>query len=219
MFGWQGTILAIDLTRRQVTTMKPDPQLYHRYIGGRGLAGAFLAEKATLPWDNPESPLLVFTGPLTGTVAPTSGRYTIMGRSPLTGTIGDSSTGGDLGIELKKGGVDGLIITGKSDSLTGISISDGAVTFEDAEYLRGLTTDEIFQRMSHFGTLTTTGPAADTGVLFAGIVSDRGHFAGRNGLGALMASKNLKFLTARGSGQTAVADRDRILEARQEILR
>ncbi len=219
MYGWQGNILRIDLSTGRTETISFPEEFFHRHIGGRGLAGAFLAEASTLPWDHPDSPFLVFTGPLTGTSAPTSGRYTIMGRSPLTGTIGDSSTGGDLGLELKKGGVDGLIITGRADTPVGLHVTDGKVALERADHLMGLTTDSIFDRMAHLPTLTTTGPAADNGVLFAGVVSDRGHFAGRNGLGTLMASKNLKYLTARGSGRINVADRDALMAARKEILR
>ena len=219
MFGWSGQLLRIDLTRKTAETEHIPSELLTRFIGGRGLAGHYLRDLVTLPFTDPESPFIIFSGPLGGTLAPTSGRFTIMGRSPLTGTIGDSSTGGDLGLELKKGGVDGVIITGRADRLTGITIRDREVTFEDATPLLGKTTAEIFDALSSKRSVTTTGPAADNGVLFAGLVTDRGHFAGRNGLGTLLASKNCKFIAAEGTGKIDVADRALLLSAREEVLR
>jgi aldehyde:ferredoxin oxidoreductase len=91
--GWMGAILHINLSERTHWVEHPDADLYHRCIGGKGLAGAYLFPKVTLPWDAPEMPLIFMSGPLVATQSPTSGRLHVMSRSPLTGTIGDASVG------------------------------------------------------------------------------------------------------------------------------
>ena len=112
MNGWCGQILRIDLTTGETRSECPPPGVYRENLGGRGLAGYYLAPEATRAWDDPAMPLLFFTGPLVGTAAPTSGRMTFMSRSPLTGTVGDCSVGGSFGTLLKKAGWDGIIVTG-----------------------------------------------------------------------------------------------------------
>ena len=125
-YGWTGKILRIDLTDGKTSGIETD-RYRDKYIGGRGLAGYFLKKHITRPYDDPDMPVLFFTGPLVNTKSPTSGRMTIMSKSPLTGTIGDSSVGGSFGTMLKKAGFDGIIITGGSDYLCGIEISDNQI--------------------------------------------------------------------------------------------
>jgi aldehyde:ferredoxin oxidoreductase len=219
-YGWTGKILHIDLSSSETRIIRPERALYSKFIGGKGLAGHFLRPHISLPWDHPDMPLLIFTGPLVGTVAPTSGRSTVMSRSPLTGTIGDCSVGGRLGFQLKRAGWDGIIITGKADQPCSVEISDGEVQIHDAEQWSGKSTDEIFEVFSDGSrTVAAIGPAAESGVRFASLMVDKHHAAGRSGIGLCFAAKKLKFLTIHGTGKIPVADRQALLKAREEIMR
>ncbi len=219
MHGWTGRILHIDLTLREYTVERPPAGVYERHIGGRGLAGYYLKDSIKKSWDSPDMPLLFFTGPLTGTPLPASNRMTVMSRSPLTGTVGDSSVGGNLGLETKKAGWDGIVVRGKSTSLCGIRISDSEAEFMDAGDFRGKHISEVVPVLGEGGASAVIGPAAENRVLFSCIVVDGHHFAGRNGLGLVMAGKNLKYVKVKGSGKTGVYDMDEITGAREEIFR
>lgn len=219
MHGWQGKILKIDLSTHTYTVKTPDPQIYKQSIGGKGLAGHFLRDWITYSWNDPRMPLLFFAGPLVGTSAPTSGRMTVMSRSPLTGTVGDASVGGHFGTELKRAGWDGIIITGKSRTLCGIEIKDDRVAFPDATSLQSRPVSKIHNQIKIKGATATVGPAAENGVSFAAVIFDGHYAAGRNGLGLVFAGKNLKFLTIKGSGKVAVFNRKELKAAREDILR
>ncbi|BDQ36808.1 aldehyde ferredoxin oxidoreductase [Pseudodesulfovibrio nedwellii] len=221
-FGWTGTVLLIDLTTKEVTLDHPDPAIYRKYIGGRGLAGHYLSPHATREWADPTLPILIFTGPLTGTLAPTSGRGTIMSRSPLTGAICDTSVGGRLATQLKYAGYDGLIITGKSDTPCGIEILDSEVQITPSN-LHGATSNEVFTHLESSiltgASVACIGPAAENGSRLASIMVDRHHSAGRGGLGLIWAEKNLKYLMVKGTGETHVHDMDALKETREDIFR
>ena len=205
MNGWWGKILRVDLTKGQAQPDYPPPEAYHENLGGRGLAGYYLAPEVTRAWDDPRMPLLLFTGPLTATAAPLTGRTTFMSRSPLTGTVGDTSVGGSFGTFLKKAGWDGIIVTGQASSPCGIEIDNETVVLADAAALAGLPTEERFARLSGKGAVAVTGTAAEHGVAFANVMVD-GHFAaGRNGLGLAFNAKNLCYVTVRGQRTPAVA--------------
>ncbi|MBD3241531.1 MAG: aldehyde ferredoxin oxidoreductase [Chitinivibrionales bacterium] len=219
MHGWHGKILRIDLSSRSTSVIEPDEAVYHTWIGGKGLAGHFLADAVTLPPDHPSMPLLLCTGPLVGTTSPTSGRMTIMSRSPLTGTIGDSSVGGNLGTAIKQAGWDGIIVVGRADGLCGIEVDDRECRVTDAEPLRGLPTHVARERLKDRGSVVVVGPAAENGVAFASIMVDRHFAAARNGLGLVLGAKNLKYITVKGSGRTAVHDPDELKRAREDIFR
>jgi len=219
MHGWTGKTLHIDLTERVHGIVRPDETLYHERIGGKGLAGAFLRPHATRDWRDPEMPLLFMTGPLVGTASPTSGRMCIMSRSPLTGTVGDASVGGTLGTHIKRAGLDGIIVTGRSDRPVGIEIADDTVAFCDASACVGMDTGPLFERLKSKGAVALTGPAADNGVMFSNIMVDGAYTAGRNGLGLVCAAKNLKYLTVSGTGETRVADPEALKKVREDIFR
>ena len=219
MYGRQGKILHIDLSSGKVRTEQPDVHWYMDSIGGRGLAGVYLHPSVCRAWDDPEMPLLFFTGPLVGTASPTSGRMTVMSRSPLTGTIGDASVGGSLGFELKRAGWDGIVITGKSDRLVGIEINDAEIALTDAAALEGLDTGRTAAVLEGKGSCAIIGPAAERGVLFSSLIVDRHFAAGRNGIGLCFAAKNIKYMTVRGSGKVRVRDPEGLKRAREDILR
>ena len=219
MSGWTGAILHIDLSDRTHWVEHPDADLYHRYIGGKGLAGAYYRPWATRSWDAPEMPLLFMTGPLVGTQSPTSGRMHVLSRSPLTGTVGDASVGGTLGTQIKRAGYDGIVLTGRCDRVSGIEIVDDAVTFHDAQRLIGLDTESVYEKIKGYGATAVVGPAAERGVLFASIMVDKTYAVGRNGLGCVFAGKNLKYLTVKGSGKVSVYDTEALKKAREDIFR
>lgn len=219
MHGWTGKILTVDLSKRSFGVIRPDPPVYRQFIGGKGLAGFYLRPQITRRWDDPEMPLLFFAGPLVGTASPTSGRMTVMSRSPLTGTVGDASVGGSFGTALKKAGWDGIVVTGKSEAACGIEIEDERVVFSDAADMRGWIISRIHRRLKSKGATAAAGPAAESGVRFAGIVFDGHYAAGRSGLGLSFAAKNLKYVTVKGSGRVSIFDRRALQAARDDILR
>jgi len=219
MFGWQGKILEIDLTLKQTKIIKPSGQIYQKYIGGRGLAGYYLKPYIEEKWSAPEMPLLFFTGPLVQTPSPTSGRMTIMSKSPLTGAIGDTSVGGSLGWQIKKAGFDGLIIKGQSRSLSGLIIKNNRVEIIEASFLKEKSISSVLKKIPSSGSSAIIGPAAENGVRFANIVVDGHFFSGRGGLGLVMAKKNLKFLQIAGSNQTKIYDLSKVKQAKEQIFR
>jgi aldehyde:ferredoxin oxidoreductase len=219
MNGWCGKIARIHLTDQSWHIEVPDLNVLKMFIGGRGLAGYYLSKKITLDWGHPDMPLLLFAGPLVNTRSPTSGRMTMMSRSPLTGAVGDSSVGGTFGFQLKKAGFDGIIITGKSHRLCGIEIKDSTIRISDASHLKGRETGEVHSFLKGKGAIAAIGPAAENGVRFASIIID-GHFAaGRSGIGLTFASKNLKYIAIKGTGQTKVFDPNSLKSAREEVFR
>lgn len=219
MTGWCGKILKIDLNSHSIETEFPDINIYKKFIGGKGLSGYYLREHITLEWNNPDMPLLFFTGPLVNTISPTSGRMTIMSRSPLTGTVGDTSVGGVFGTQLKKAGWDGIIITGKSKTKCGIEINDQNIKFTDASCMIGLKINEIHSFIGKKGATAVIGPAAENGVMFSNIAIDNHFFGGRNGLGLILSSKNIKYITVKGTGRTNIFDQQALKKAREDILR
>lgn len=211
--------MSIDLDSGIIEEFNPPLDLYRKFIGGKGFAGYYLRPLVTEPWDSPAMPLLFFTGPLVNTLAPTSGRMTIMSRSPLSGTIGDTSVGGKLGTEIKRAGFDGIIIRGRCGSWSGIVINGRSVKIVDAAEVAGLGTGEVVRRIGGTGSNAVIGPAAENGCYFAGIAVDGHFFSGRSGLGLVMAAKRIKYITVMGDEKTEVYDPAELKSAREEILR
>jgi aldehyde:ferredoxin oxidoreductase len=219
MHGWVGAILYIDLSARAYRPEQPATEIYHAWIGGRGMAGLLLHPHIRRSWDDPDLPLILMAGPLVGTASPTSGRMCIMSRSPLTGTVGDASVGGSLGTGLKKAGWDGIVITGRSHGLCGVEITDRSVVIREAESLRGMGTGALRARLKGKGAVACIGPAAESGVLFANVMVDGSYAAGRGGLGLVFAAKNLKYVTVKGTGRVAVRDPRDLKKAREDVFR
>ncbi len=223
--GWTGRALFADLSTGALETRML--ALEPLRLGGRGLGGRLLAERAALAPDDPAQPVVVAAGPLTGTGAPGTDFCHITARSPLTGAVGDASLGGRLGAELKRAGFDALVVTGRAERLCGIEIADGEDRLVPAGELAGLSVPDAFsmlrQRHAH-GALAVTGPAADAdesgqACAFATLTCDLYHLAGRCGMGRAFGLKHLKFLAVRGSGEVAVADPGGLARAREDILR
>ena len=139
MDGYMGQILEIELSSGEVRRIELDPDLARKYVGGSGLAAHFLLAEASPDLDplGPESTLALFTGPLAGTIVPTSNRFAAVAKSPLTGLFGESDCGGSWGGELKRAGYDGVLIKGRAKGPVYIWISDGQVEIRDAAHLWG----------------------------------------------------------------------------------
>ena len=182
------------------------PEIWERsFLGGASLAARLLYPYLTKELDpfSPNAPLLFINGPLTGTSGPTVGRFVVCGKGPATGLWAESNCGGYWGPELRFAGFDGLLITGKADRPVYLWIEDGRLEVRNAEHLWGKDTyktqELIKQEIGQIGIhVAVVGPAAEKGVLFSGIFCDHGRTAGRTGLGAVMAAKNLKAIAVHG---------------------
>lgn len=217
--GYTGKALEIDLGSRKVTVLETPESLRLDFLGGRGFGVALLAPHVTRAPDDPEMPLIFATGPLVGTEAPTSGRMSVVSRSPLTGTIFDCSVGGRFGTELKKAGYDFLVIRGSADKWVLIQIDDQRVSIEDASRLEHANISEARAVLRSPGADAIIGRAGEKRVRFAGIVFDGHYLAGRGGLGAVMGAKRLKAITVRGSGAIGVWAPPALRASREEIMR
>jgi aldehyde:ferredoxin oxidoreductase len=211
MNGWMGKIVKIDLGSRTQETVPVSDALRRAYIGGRGLGVRLysdLCPAATDPFAD-DNALIFMTGPLTGTLM-TSGRYQVVSRSPLTGTICDSSSGGTFGAALKGAGIDGLIIVGRAATPVYLSAHDGEVEVRDASGFWGLDTQRtqkgIQAELPAKASVACIGPAGESRVIFAAVMNDKDRAAGRGGMGAIMGAKNLKAIAASGSRPVAIAD-------------
>lgn len=223
MHGWTGRILHVDLSAGAWSVEEPDPAFYARWIGGRGLAGAYLAQAWPYTPDDADAPLIYATGPLTGTTAPSSGHWTVAGRSPLTGGVADASGGGRFGVMLKRAGFDALVLTGRAAEPVGLRIEDRAVTFEAADAMAGLDTAAVaaalLPRLPDGAAVVGPGPAGYAGVRYAALVLDGTFAIDRGGLGLVQARKNLRYIAVHGTDEVQVADAGSLEEARVEIQR
>ena len=204
--SWAGKVLRVNLTKGTVTSEPLKMDWARAYLGSRGMASKYLTEEIDAKVDplSPENKIIWATGPLTGTMASTGGRYTVVTKGPLTGAIACSNSGGYWGAELKFAGWDMVIFEGKSAKPVYLSIEDDKAELRDAAHLWGKSvwqTEEIIKKQ-HQDPLTrvsSIGKAGENGVLYAAVVNDLHRAAGRSGVGAVMGSKNLKAIAVRGT--------------------
>lgn len=224
MYGWMGQILRVNLTDGTITTEPLNPDWARDYVGARGLASKFLAEEVDPKIDalSPENKLIFMTGPLTGTSAVSASRYDVVTKSPLTGAIAGSNSGGYFPGELKYAGYDGIIFEGKADKPVYLFINNDEVELRSAEHIWGLNTHEatdlLVQETHPEAKVACIGPAGENLVLFACIINDKNRAAGRSGVGAVMGSKNLKAVVVRGTKGVKVADPQGFREAVLRIM-
>ncbi len=215
--GTHGKILHVDLTTGDVRVERPDDDFYRLLVGGRAVV-SYLLLRDLPPRTNPLSPdnLLIFApGIMQGSNFPGAGRHGVGGKSPLTGALGSSEVGGWWGHEFKRAGFDALVIHGRSESPVYLWIKDGEVEIRPAGHLWGLQTAPTQAAIrAELGDervrVAQIGPAGENKVRYANIIHDVNRAAGRNGLGALMGSKNLKAVAVRGTSKVPVADRARV---------
>ena len=218
--SWQGQILRVNLTEGTCEAEPLNTKWAQEYLGTRGLATKYLWENMSPTADpmSPENVLIFATGPLTGTMASTSGRYAVVTKGPLTGAIACSNSGGKFGAEFKYAGYDLLLIEGRSEVPVYLLIQDERVTLEPANEIWGTTVwnTEDWIRNRHSNPqlkVATIGVAGEQGVRYAAVINDLHRAAGRSGVGAVMGSKNLKAIAARGTRGVSVKDPVRFMEA------
>lgn len=218
MFGYQGKVLRIDLSTGIFNVEALDEALAKKYIGGRGLGTKMYADEVSPDIDalSPENKLFFVTGPITGTQTPTGGRYMVITKSPLTGTIASSNSGGYWGPELKFAGYDIIIAEGKAEKPVYVLIEDDKIEIRDASHLWGKvvseTTEILESETPEKSRILTIGPAGEKLSNMAAIMNDYDRAAGRSGVGAVMGSKNLKAIVVRGTGKVEVAQPDTLKE-------
>jgi len=219
MNAWMGKLLRVNLSTGKISTEPLNMTDAHNFVGCRGLGTKIYCDEVDPRVDplSPENKLIFITGPLTGTFAACSGRYEVVSKAPLTGTIGAANSGGHFGPELKFAGFDGIIFEGAAAKPVYLYINDDKVELRDAGHLWGLkvpeTTDKINAETSQEAHIACIGPAGENQVLFAGIMNDKNRAAGRGGLGAVMGSKNLKAVAVRGTGSVFVAQPQEFIAA------
>lgn len=208
-------ILKINLTSGKISEYSVPPRWEREYLGGASLAARLLYSEISGDLDptGEDAPLLFLNGPLSGSLGPAVGRFVVCGKSPLTGIWAESNCGGFWGPELRFAGYDGLWITGKASGKVYLWLNDGKLEIREAGHVWGQDTyqaqETIKKELNIPGTrVACIGPAAENGVLFAGIFCDHGRTAGRTGLGAVMASKNLKAIAVKGTGKIPLAAPD-----------
>ena len=215
--GYMGRVLQINLSTGDVTDYPWTDKDRELYIGGKTMAAKILYDTLTGRENaySEENPLIISTGPLTGTGAPSSSRFNISSISPQTGFISSSNCGGTFGYHLKRAGIDALIITGRREERTWIEIDNGSVTFHNADDLWGTRVTEcqrlLAEKMSSkrgcdikFGKLCI-GPAGENLVRYSAVISDE-RAAGRTGMGAVLGWKNVKAIAVCGNHDTPVHD-------------
>lgn len=219
--GYFGKILWVDLSKGSFKEETLPEEIFRLYLGGYGLATKLIYENMPAKTDplGPDSLLGFFPGLLTGTMAPLTGRFMVAGKSPLTGTWGDSNCGGYFGPEIKKCGFDAILIKGKADSPKYITIIDDNKEIFDANDLWGLDvvqTEEKLTEKHGKVQVVSIGQAGEKLSLISGIVNDKARIAGRSGLGAVMGSKNLKAIVLKGNNKISSADKELLLKHTKE---
>lgn len=212
--SWAGKILRVNLTTGAVASEPLNMDWARAYLGSRGLATKYIVEEVDPKVDplSPANKLIWATGPLTGTMASTGGRYTVVTKGPLTGAIACSNSGGYWGAELKMAGWDMVIFEGRSAKPVFLYVEDDVAELRDAGHLWGKSvweTEETLKKQLQqpLARVSSIGLAGENQVLYAAVVNDLHRAAGRSGVGAVMGSKNLKAVVVRGTkGVGNVAD-------------
>jgi aldehyde:ferredoxin oxidoreductase len=220
MYGWTGKTVIINLKDGKITETRSDINNLHSYLGGRGLGVKLYYDRITPDIDplSPENILIFTTGPLTGTRTPLSGRHVMVSKSPLTGTMFDSSSGGFFGKELKFAGIDALIIKGVAEEPVYVSIHNDDINIHPANDLWGENVRQCTDELSTHGRTACIGRAGEQLVPMANVINDYFHACGRGGLGAVMGSKKLKAIVVKGTRKPDIADEKRFEKVRAEAL-
>ncbi|MFN5776000.1 MAG: aldehyde ferredoxin oxidoreductase family protein [Burkholderiaceae bacterium] len=204
--AWAGKILRVNLTKGTVTTEPLNREWARDFVGSRGLGSKYLINEIDPKVDplSPDNKIIWATGPLTGTMASTGGRYTVITKGPLTGAIACSNSGGYWGAELKMAGWDMVIFEGKSPKPVYLCIQNDVAELRDASHLWGQSvwhTEEAIKKslQDPLVRVSCIGKAGENRVLYASVVNDMHRAAGRSGVGAVMGSKNLKAIAVRGT--------------------
>ena len=230
MGGYAGQILYVNLTSGSIEKKPLDMDFARKYIGGLGFGAQIyldLIKNQPVDFDplSESNPFVLMTGPLTGMKMNGVARWTVCSKSPLTGFYGDSNTGGFFGAYLKFAGYDGIVITGKAASPSYLYINDGTVEIRSAEKYWGqdvyTVTDALKEDLKDdaqkAGQVLAIGPAGERMVRFASLINNKGHAAGRTGMGAVWGSKLLKAIYVNGTGKIEIAHPEAFNALRSEL--
>ncbi len=220
MLGYRGKILQINLTTGKIDTKPLDEEIARKYIGGIGLGMRLFLEYSKPGTDpfSPDNPLVLATGPLGGTMAPTGGNgHAFVSKSPASLGVGEAKSHGHFAPDLKRAGYDAVIFMGKSEKPVYVFIDDDTVELLDAQHLWGTSTPKTEEMIKeelndYYIRVAAIGPAGEKLCRFAAILNDHSRAAGRTGMGAVMGSKNLKAIAVRGTGDIPVAKPEEFIE-------
>ncbi len=223
MEGCFGKYLKVDLTDRSLEDYEIPEEWLQKYLGGRGVGARILLEEMSGGEDplGPENLLIFATGPLQGTRVPGAGRHVVLSKSPKTGSVSGSYAGGFFAHELSTSGYDGIIVEGKADSPVYISLDEKGPSINEAKDLWGEEVADVDKKLKERhegGRVAAIGEAGENLVKFSCIINDRNRAAGRPGFGAVMGSKNLKAILAKGTEEFTVEDEELLNEKKKEFF-
>ncbi|MFC1942003.1 aldehyde ferredoxin oxidoreductase family protein [Chloroflexota bacterium] len=222
--GYIGKLLWVDLTKKELKEEALDEKLQRQYLGGYGLGARILfsRQKAGVDPLGPDNILGILTGPFTGSPMLSGTRYTVVGKSPLTGGWGDANSGGYFGPYMKFAGYDGVFFTGTSDKPVYLFIDSGKAELRDAAHLWGKdsfeTEDMLRSELGKDTEVACIGQSGENLSLIAAVMNNMGRAAGRSGLGAVMGSKKLKAVAVRGNMKIPLGDETAANELRKKYL-
>jgi len=225
LYGYAGRILHVDLTTGKTTVAPLNEEYAKKYIGGIGLGIRLWLDYSKPGIDpfSPENPLILTTGPISGTVWPTGGNgHAFVSKSPQSYGVGEAKSHGSFGTELKRAGYDAVIFKGKAEKPVYVWIDDDSVQLLDASHLIGKspaeTEDAIREELGdYYIRVAAIGPAGEKLIRIACIINDKTRAAGRTGMGAVMGSKNLKAIAVRGTYDVMVAKPEEFMEFVKEF--
>ncbi len=226
-YGWTGTVLRVNLDKGEVTKEPLNKEWAADYLGARGLGTRYFVSEVSPKVDplGPKNNLIFATGATTGHLGTSTGRFEVVTKGPLTGTIAASNSGGLFGPELKFAGYDMVIFEGVSKKPVYLYINNETAELRDASHLwgklTGEATDALIEETDRSAKVSVIGPGGEHQAKIACIMNDKGRATGRSGVGAVMGSKNLKALVIRGTGSVTPADpqgiRDSALRIRKQL--
>jgi len=221
--GYMGKILFVDLSKNELKDEALDEKLCRQFIGGYGIGARILfsRQKAGVDPLGPDNTFGILSGPFTGTMALSGTRYTVVGKSPLTGGWGDANSGGYFGAYLKFAGYDAVFFSGISDKPVYLFINNGKAELRDAAHLWGKDTrqteDILKSELGKDVEIACIGPSGENLSLISAVIS-RTRTAARSGLGAVMGSKKLKAVAVKGNMKVPLADEARVKVLRKKYL-
>jgi aldehyde:ferredoxin oxidoreductase len=222
-YGWTGTVLRVDLKKGEVTREALNKEWAREYLGARGLGTRYFVGEVSPKVDplGPKNNLIFATGATTGHLGTSTGRFEVVTKGPLTGTIAASNSGGLFGPELKFAGYDAVIFQGVSKKPVYLYINNDQVELRDASHIwgkmTGEATDTLVGETDPSAKVAVIGPGGENMAKIACIINDKDRATGRSGVGAVMGSKNLKALVVRGTGSVRPADPEGIRESALRI--
>ncbi len=225
MKGYRGKILTVNLPSGELGERMIDEKMARSFLGGAGLATRLLYDLIDQDTDplGVNNPLIIMTGPFTGTMVPTGSKTTFCSRSPYTGILGYSTVGGHFGADLRFAGFDGILILGQATTPTYLLIEDSKILLKSADHLWGKDTEETWETLKEEtghknAGIARIGIAGENLVKYASVIVDHHRAAGRTGVGAVMGSKKLKAIVVKGTDRKIpIHDSDELTKYADEL--